>query len=585
MSSPVPFIPDDAPFSSEQRVWLNGFIAGMQSRLLEAQEEAANGPSDRISLDILYGSQTGNAAGLAEQAAELAAATGFEPRLAQLDDKSMDDLSDITRLIVVVSTYGEGEMPDNAQLFWDALSAATAPRCEGLRFAVLALGDTSYDEFCHAGKLIDTRLEQLGAERFSDRIDCDIDFEAPAGAWLASALSLADEGAENRGGPAKLVGSGFVTKSTGWTRKNPYEANVVENTLLSGPDSAKEIRHIAFDLGDSDIKYEVGDALGVFPVNHYNLVDALLERLGIERGTSVGEYDEPIDELLTYRLEIMTPSRTVVEQIAERAGHAEFSRVLGNADKEALADFLWGRDTLDLLNLNPSLAVEPNEFVSWLRPLQHRAYSISSSPKRHLNQVHLTVAAVRWQFDQREHRGVASTWLADQADAGSIAKIFVSSNKNFRLPDDDDRAVIMVGPGTGVAPFRAFLEERQARGGIGQNWLFFGDQHIADDFIYEQELNEFVAAGVLTRLDLAFSRDQDEKIYVQHRMLEHATELYRWLEDGAYFYVCGDATRMAKDVDAALIEVVQRAGSVDSSAAANYINQLKRDKRYLRDVY
>ncbi|MEO0437191.1 MAG: sulfite reductase subunit alpha [Pseudomonadota bacterium] len=575
-----PFIPTDAPFSGDQRAWISGYLAGLKSRLADSQRGAAQSASTAPSIDILFGTQTGNAEQVAEEAAELATTNGLAPKVAALDDISMEALAKMERLIVVVSTYGEGEMPDNAELFWEALTAATAPRLETLEFAVLGLGDTSYEHFCQAGKLLDTRLEQLGAKRMAERIDCDIDFEDPASEWLQAAMPVG----EPQDASSALEKKSKKTESL-WTRKNPYSSAVLENRLLSKDGSGKEIRHFAFDLGDSGIRYEAGDALGVMPVNHRDLVDAILDRLGASYDDVIDGHEPVLGELLTFQFEIMTPSQDLIANIEKRVEHAEFSHVVSNGDREAIDAFLWGRDTLDLLNLRPELELNAAEFLSWLRPLQHRAYSISSSPKAHDNEVHLTVAAVRWQFEQREHRGVASTWLADRMQAGNEVRIFPSPNKNFRPPENNSAPVIMVGPGTGIAPFRAFLEERAARGADGKNWLFFGDQHQASDYIYEDEINALMADGVLTRLDLAFSRDQQEKIYVQHRMRENGAEIYRWLEDGGYFYVCGDATRMAKDVDAALHELVQTEAGLDSDGASEYVSQLKREKRYLRDVY
>ncbi|MEO0960317.1 MAG: sulfite reductase subunit alpha, partial [Pseudomonadota bacterium] len=529
-------------------------------------------------IDILFGTQTGNAEEVANEAAALAKSRGFRPRVADLDIVDMEQLAASENLIVVVSTYGEGEMPDNAQLFWDALSASTAPRLEQLNYGVLALGDTSYEHFCQAGKLIDMRLEQLGARRILPRVDCDVDFEEAATAWLGNAIP-------ESGAPAEDVEPAAKPQKATWNRKNPYAARMAENRVLSGRGSAKEIRHIAFDLGDSGLAYEAGDALGVMPVNAPDLVERWLTRLGAEHDHAVPGKDAPLGTLLSAQLEIMTPSKELIRGLEPLIGHAELSHVMGAADNEALKDFLWGRDALDLLNLNPDIALDAAEVVSWLKPLQHRAYSISSSPKAHPGEVHLTVAAVRWMYDEREHRGVCSTFLADHVPEGASAGIFMSPNKAFRVPKDDDRPMIMVGPGTGIAPFRAFLEERRERGAGGMNWLFFGDQHRDRDFIYRDEIGEMSASGLLTRLDLAFSRDQAEKIYVQHRMLENGKDLFGLLEEGGHFYVCGDASRMAKDVDNALHKLIETQGAMTPEAAAEYVNRLKRKKRYVRDVY
>ncbi|MEM6408883.1 MAG: sulfite reductase subunit alpha [Pseudomonadota bacterium] len=578
----VPYIPEDAPFSGEQKTWLGGFLAGLHSRLIVGGGQAAPNaaPVAAKPLDIIYGTQTGTAEIVATDAAEQARAKGFNPRVAEMDEIEIDQLAGMENLLVVVSTYGEGEMPDNAHQFWEALSASTAPRLEHLNYGVLALGDTSYEHFCQAGKLVDTRLEQLGAKRLGERVDCDIDYEEPAAAWITAIMP--DPGDVAEAVPSKATTSEVKTK-TGYGRKNPYSSKMLENRNLSGVKSAKEIRHISFDLGDSGLSYEAGDALGVMPINAPDLVQHWLDRLGAKPDTDVG--GAALGPQLTSVLEIMTPSRDMIRAIEKVAGHDELSHVVSNGDKEALENFLWGKDALDLLNLNPDLKLDAAEVVSWLKPLQHRAYSISSSPKAHPGEVHLTVAAVRWMHENRPHRGVCSTFLAEHVPEGASAGIFMSPNKSFRVPEDDSVPMIMVGPGTGIAPFRAFLEERRERGSSGANWLFFGDQHRADDFIYEDEIGAFSESGLLTRLDLAFSRDQADKIYVQHRMAENGKDLFGYLEEGGHFYVCGDATRMAKDVDAALHQIIETQGGMTPEAATDYVNRLKRDKRYVRDVY
>ena len=575
----IPYIPTDAPFSGEQKQWLSGFLAGMHSRLASggAQAAPAGAQVDIKHLDILYGTQTGNAEAVAEDAAALARTKGFAPLIAEMDEVDMAHLAAMQNLIVIVSTYGEGEMPDNAHQFWEALSASTAPRLEALNYGVLALGDTSYDEFCQAGKLVDTRLEQLGAKRLAARVDCDVDFEDAAGTWLTSAIPEA-------GAVAAVTDTVDPSKAkSGWGRKNPYISTVTDNRILSGADSAKEIRHISFDLGDSGLTYEAGDALGVMPVNAPDLVQAWLDRLNVPAETDI--HGKRLVDLLSTGLEIMTPSRDLIRAIEPLAQDEELTHVVSNGDKEALEHYLWGRDALDLLNLNANLAFDPAQVIGWLKPLQHRAYSISSSPKAHAGEVHLTVAAVRWMHNNRAHKGVCSTFLADHVPNGASAGIFMSPNKSFRVPQDDSVPMIMIGPGTGIAPFRAFLEERQARGATGANWLFFGDQHRTSDFIYEDEIAAFSADGLLTRLDLAFSRDQADKIYVQHRMIENGKDLYGQLEQGGHFYVCGDATRMAKDVGVALHSIIETQGGMTPEAARNYVNRLKREKRYVRDVY
>jgi len=571
----TPFISEDAPFSDSQRAWLSGYLAGVQAR--DSGEDNNAAPT----LDILYGTQTGNAEAVAEEAAEMAKSIGFAPVVSELDAIEMEQLAAMKQVIIVISTYGEGEMPDNSELFWDALSSSSAPRLESMSYGVLALGDTGYDQFCQAGKLLDTRFEQLGAKRLAPRVDCDVDFEDMASEWVASTLPLVSGDDLD----AAAIPAPEKTAKSGWSRKNPYMSKIIDNHCLSGPKSAKEILHIGFDLGDSGLTYEAGDAMGVMPVNNSGLVDLLLKRVNAGFDTAVSNHDAALGDLLTRKFEIMTPPKGLINAIADKSGDDELNRILSNGDKEALESFLWGRDTLDLLNLNPDLAIDPEEFLGWLKPLQHRAYSISSSPKAHEGEVHLTVAAVRWTYDRRPHMGVCSTFLADQAAVGQEAGIFMTPNKSFRVPADNDAPMIMVGPGTGIAPFRAFLEERQAREAKGKNWLFFGDQHRESDFIYEAEIGEMSKSGLLSRLDLAFSRDQAEKVYVQDRMRQNGKALFGWLQDGGHFYVCGDALRMARDVDAALAEIIQTEGGMSVEDAEDYVKNLKREKRYLRDVY
>jgi|TARA_B110001452_G_scaffold267487_2_gene277601 sulfite reductase (NADPH) flavoprotein alpha-component len=579
----LPFIPEDAPFTGDQKSWLSGFLAGMQSaKAIAGSQTSVAGALAAPVLNILYGTQTGNAEGLAMDAATVARAQGFDAVVQGLDDVSIDAFSVMKRVIITIATYGEGEMPDNAGLFWESIYSTDMPRLPDMQFGILALGDTSYDEFCQAGKLLDTRLEQLGATRLVDRLDCDVDYEDIADEWINKTIPLANSG--NVIVPAVETSPQVVVKSI-WNRKNPYPAKVSVNKLLSGPSSGKEIRHYEIDLADSGLTYETGDALNVMPVNDGVLVKKLTERLSVDRDIVLEGQEKSIVDLLTYQYEISTPSRNLIAAVEAQAKHEKFSHVLKNGDKEALADFLWGKDTLDLLNLNSEITFTADEFLGLLKPLQHRAYSISSSPSKHLGSVHLTVASVRWREEGRDHLGVCSTFLADRVTANGTAGVFVSPNKAFRIPANDDAPMIMVGPGTGVAPFRAFLEERQMRGAKGKNWLFFGDQTRDSDFIYEQQLLEMQAVGVLSRLDLAFSRDQKEKIYVQNKMHECSVELYQWLEKGAYFYVCGDATRMAKDVDQALRDIVATQANLSADQATDYVNNLKREKRYLRDVY
>ncbi|MDN3021419.1 sulfite reductase flavoprotein subunit alpha [Streptomyces sp. S.PB5] len=564
-------IPADAPFSAQQESWLAGFIAGIAA----AGRRGSKADAPAATIDVLIGTQTGNSELVAEDIVAGARARGLGGRTAALDDVTPEALAAMSHVIVVTSTYGEGEMPDNAGLFWEALQSDTVPRLEGVRYSVLGLGDRGYDDFCQAAKLIDTRLEQLGAARVHDRVDCDVDFEEPAAEWTTTVLDLlaAETGAQGAKGTGGAAAQAPKKPRSPWNKRTPYPSRLTANRLLSAPGSAKEIRHYEFDLGDSGITYEAGDALAVVPVNDDRLVAALLEHLGASD-------DRETAELLRTEREIRTPSKELIAELVERAPTSELAAVVAHGDREDLDSWLWGRDVLDLLRDAGPKAPDLAELLPFLRPLQARQYSISSSPLAHPGSIHLTVASVRYD----RYEGVASTYLADRVGESGVG-IYLQPNAAFSIPADDDAPMIMIGPGTGIAPFRGFLHERAARGASGRNWLFFGDQRREADFVYEDELTELRQRGVLTELDLAFSRDQAEKIYVQTRMRERSAELYSWLEDGASVYVCGDASRMAKDVETALLGVIAEQRGRGDDDAAEYLADLRRSKRYVRDVY
>ncbi|MBB1197891.1 sulfite reductase subunit alpha [Curtobacterium flaccumfaciens] len=586
-------IPVDAPFSAAQESWLAGFIAGIAAA---GKKVAASAPTTTI--DVLFGTQTGNAEFLADELVAGAKARGLGGRASALDAVTPEQLAEMSHVLVVTSTYGEGEMPDNAGLFWDAIQASTVPRLEGLQYAVLGLGDTSYDEFCQAGKLLDTRFEQLGATRIHDRVDCDVDFEDPAALWTAAVLdrlaaeagATAAPGATTGGGAgdgaAATSGAGATRASrpgSQWNKRNPYPSRLVENRLLSSPRSAKEIRHYEFDLGDSGIEYAAGDALAVVPVNDEVFVADLLEQVGANGGEAFD--GRPITEVLRTDREIRTPSKDLIADLVQRAPSSELAAVVAHGDKHELDRWLWGRDVLDLLRDAGPAAPGLDELLPNLRPLQARQYSISSSPLAHPDRIHLTIASVRYGDPHRMYAGVASTFLADRVDPDGTVDVYLQPNASFGVPADESAPMIMIGPGTGVAPFRGFLHERAVSGATGRNWLFFGDQHRDTDFVYRDELTELQEQGVLDRLDLAFSRDQAEKVYVQTRMLERSAELFAWLEDGGHVYVCGDASRMAKDVEAALLQVIRTGRARGEDDAQAYLADMRRAKRYVRDVY
>ena len=600
--NPVPFIPDNAPFSPEQRLWLNGYLAGLFTNASANGVPPTPAPPAKPLL-VLYGSQTGTAEGVAKKTAKAAEARGFAPRMVCLEKFESVDLAKEERVLVITSTYGDGEPPDNAQGFWNWLSSDTAPRLERTQFSVLALGDTNYPAFCEFGKKCDARLEALGAKRLAPRVDCDVDYETPASAWtdgVFTALggemdvkqSRKDAKDDAAAAPelcasAPAPGLSLPNGREPYSRKKPFPARMLANRLLNAEGSGKEVRHFEISLADSGLEYEVGDALGVVPTNCGELVSDLLKALGCDGEEAVKITDGGETSLrlaLTQHFDITRPSTDLLKAAAERgAAGGELASLLDPARRDDLKKWLWGREIIDVIS-GLATKFSPDEFIALLKKLQPRLYSISSSPKAHPGEVHLTVGAVRYDSHGRVRKGVCSTFLADRAGDAPV-QVFVQPSHGFKLPTDSSVPVIMVGPGTGIAPFRAFLEERHATKAPGKNWLFFGDQKRTSDFLYREQLEAWLTDGHLTRLDLAFSRDQAEKVYVQQRMIEAGAELFSWLEGGAHFYVCGDASRMAKDVDAALHIIAETAGGMSKEAAAAYIQKLKADKRYQRDVY
>jgi sulfite reductase (NADPH) flavoprotein alpha-component len=579
----IPVIPDSAPFSVEQRAWLNGYLAGLFSRTAapDAAKVAAftggAAPQALTPLTILFGSQTGTAEGLAKRAAKEAGKRGLAATVLDMAQTDAAKLATEKNVLIIVSTYGDGEPPDNAKALHTALAAGGAP-LGALRFTVCALGDTNYTQFCKCGADFDAFFEKAGATRIAPRVDCDLDYEEKFSRWLNGALAAigADAGRPAASAAAPAPAPELEAAAAGFSRTNPFPARVLTSLNLNAAGSAKQVHHVEFELADSGLRYEAGDALGVYPHNCPALVADVLAALGYDGEEAVPAPDGTTTSLrraLTGHYDLGKPTPELLTHYAPGAAHAGGTAV-------AL------HHVLDVLLSRADVKLAPEQFVRALKKLQPRLYSISSSPRAHAGQVHLTVGAVRYDLHGRPRKGVCSTFLADRIVPGeSRAGIFVHSNPGFRPPAAGDTPMIMVGPGTGIAPFRAFLHERKATGARGRNWLLFGDQRSATDFIYRDELAGLMEAGVLTRLDTAFSRDQAEKIYVQHRMVEHAAELFAWLESGAHFYVCGDAARMAKDVDAALHTVIERAGHKTRDQAAAYVQALKAAKRYARDVY
>ena len=579
----VPLIPESAPFSAEQRAWLNGFFAGVFSRGPASGSSLSTQPSTALTpLTILFGSQTGTAESLAKRAAKEAGKRHFAPTVVDMAQFDLNRLTTEKNVLIITSTYGDGEPPDNAKALWTALRAGTA-NLASVKFSVCGLGDTNYTQFCQCAKDFDACLEKHGATRVAPRAECDLDYEAPFTRWLNEALTAFGTNSGSETVPAVPPSNAATPKiesadtAAAYSRSNPFPALLLTSRTLNGAGSSKEVRHVEFSLEGSGLAYEAGDALGVYAHNCPEAVNEVLASLGCDGEEAVTVPDGSTTSLrhaLTSHYDLGKPSPELLQVYA---GHARSGNV-------AVAESLL--HVIDVLLANSDVKLSPANLVAALKKLQPRLYSISSSPKAHRESVHLTVGAVRYEASGRKRKGVCSTFLADRVIPGETrVGVFVHSNRAFRPPANGDTPMIMVGPGTGIAPFRGFLHERRATGAKGRNWLFFGDQRASSDFLYREELEGLAKDGLLSRLDTAFSRDQVEKIYVQHRMLEHAAQLYAWLEEGAHFYVCGDASRMAKDVDAALHRVIETAGGKTAEQAADYVNVLKAAKRYARDVY
>jgi sulfite reductase (NADPH) flavoprotein alpha-component len=544
--------------NAEQRTWLSGFLAGYQAATAP-QPAAAAPPARRAPLTILFATESGNAEALADAARKAAGKLGFAARVLDMADATPAQITGAQNLLVIASTWGEGDPPQRAIDYFAALMADDAPRLEGLRYAVLALGDRAYAKFCETGRLFDERFAALGATRVADRIECDLDYEAPAGTWINATLgTLQAELGEPEAGA--VIHVDFARPAAGvaaWSRTRPFEAEVTERVRLSGSRSTSDTWHVELSLTGAGIEYEPGDSLGFVPVNNPRLVDAVLATTGLADNA-------PLRTKLLEQFDITT---LTAPKFDEYIGGGSLTRQDG-----------W--QIIDMLEAAPRKLSE-GQLLSLLRPLAPRYYSIASSRKAVADEAHLLIAAVRYATHGRERNGVASVDVAERRKAGDRLRVFLKPNAHFRLPADPDRPVIMIGPGTGVAPFRAFMQERDAIGARGRNWLVFGHRNYTHDFLYQLEWQDLLKRDVLTRLDVAFSRDQPEKRYVQHALWDARRELYAWVQEGAAIYVCGDANAMAKDMHATLQRILGEQGK-DGVAA---LDALRREGRYLRDVY
>ncbi|MBU8709770.1 assimilatory sulfite reductase (NADPH) flavoprotein subunit [Bacillus subtilis] len=580
--------------TESQKIWLSGYLSAQS---VSAQEAAgapaaavsAEAPAPAVSKEVtvLYGSQTGNAQGLAENAGKQLEQSGFQVTVSSMSDFKPNQLKKVTNLLIVVSTHGEGEPPDNALSFHEFLHGRRAPKLEDLRFSVLALGDSSYEFFCQTGKEFDQRLEELGGKRISPRVDCDLDYDEPAAEWLEGVLKGLNEAGGGSAAPAPAAASQIGESS--YSRTNPFRAEVLENLNLNGRGSNKETRHVELSLEGSGLTYEPGDSLGVYPENDPELVELLLKEMNWdpEEIVTLNKQGDvrPLKEALISHYEITVLTKPLLEQAAQLTGNDELRELLAPGNEENVKAYIEGRDLLDLVRDYGPFSVSAQEFVSILRKMPARLYSIASSLSANPDEVHLTIGAVRYDAHGRERKGVCSILCAERLQPGDTLPVYVQHNQNFKLPKDPETPIIMVGPGTGVAPFRSFMQEREETGAEGKAWMFFGDQHFVTDFLYQTEWQNWLKDGVLTKMDVAFSRDTEEKVYVQHRMLEHSAELFEWLQEGAAVYICGDEKHMAHDVHHTLLEIIEKEGNMSREEAEAYLADMQQQKRYQRDVY
>lgn len=595
----------------EQKVWLSGYLVANQQLTSNGTVPSQTGSSstnangltegteamlqqnepvitpEKRAITLLYGSETGNAQGLAEIFEERLSNIGHNVTLKAMDDFKPKNLKNVEDLFIITSTQGEGDPPDNAAELHEFIHGRKAPKLEGVRFSVLALGDQTYEYFCQTGRDFDRKLDELGAERIYDRVDCDVDYEEDAEKWMANvinAIDTAPEGTQNEQIVSESIKS---AKEKKFSKANPYQAEVLENINLNGQGSNKETRHIEFLLDNFGEDYEVGDCLVVLPQNDPALVDLLISTLGWDPNDQVQISDEGdtlgLEEALTTHFEITKLTKPLLINAASFFENEELNEKV--EDNEWVQSYIEGRDLIDLLNDFATTELQPENLYQLLRKLPPREYSISSSYEALPDEVHITVGAVRYNSHGRDRSGVCSVQFAERIQPGDTVPIYLKRNPNFKFPKEGDTPVIMIGPGTGVAPFRAYMQEREEHGFKGNTWLFFGDQHFTTDFLYQTEWQEWLKDGVLGKMDVAFSRDTDEKVYVQHRIAEHSKEFNEWLQNGASIYICGDEKHMAKDVHQAIRNVLVKEQNLSEEDAEAYLKQMKKDKRYQRDVY
>ncbi|WKA61639.1 NADPH-dependent assimilatory sulfite reductase flavoprotein subunit [Pectobacterium aroidearum] len=582
-------------FSSTQLAWLSGYFWGLvqqpgnvQSGTTIAAAATASAVTVPVqTITLISASQTGNARRVAEQLRDDLLAAKLSVNLVNAGDYKFKQIGQEKLLLIVTSTQGEGEPPEEAVALHKFLLSKKAPALKDTAFAVFGLGDTSYEFFSKAGKDFDDRLAELGAERLLERVDADVDYQALAEQWRRQLVDILQARVPVQGeAVAQIAAQGALDEITSspYSKSSPLHATFAVNQKVTGRGSEKDVRHIEIDLGDSGLRYQPGDALGVWFDNDPALVQELLELLWLkgDESVSVDGKTLPLSQALKSHFELTQNTAPIVEKYAALSRNETLLSLL--ADKPALQQFAQRTPLVDMVRQAPA-ELTADQLLGLLRPLTPRLYSIASSQAEAESEVHITVGVVRYEYEGRARAGGASSYLADRLSEDDEIRVFIEHNDNFRLPTNSDTPVIMIGPGTGIAPFRAFMQQRDAEGAEGKNWLFFGNPHFTEDFLYQVEWQRYVKDGLLTNIDLAWSRDQVHKIYVQDKLREKGAEVWRWIQDGAHLYVCGDANRMAKDVERALLDVIVEHGGMDSEQADEFLSDLRLERRYQRDVY
>ncbi|WP_323102519.1 NADPH-dependent assimilatory sulfite reductase flavoprotein subunit [Klebsiella variicola] len=572
-------------FTPTQLAWVSGYFWGVLNQQSGAAVAVPAQAAEVPSITLISASQTGNARRVAEALRDDLLAAKLNVKLVNAGDYKFKQIAAEKLLVVVTSTQGEGEPPEEAVALHKFLFSKKAPKLDGTAFAVFGLGDTSYEFFCQSGKDFDSKLAELGAERLLDRVDADVEYQTAAAEWRARVVEVLKARAPVSA-PAQLATSGAVNDihTSPYTKEAPLSATLSVNQKITGRDSEKDVRHIEIDLGDSGLRYQPGDALGVWYQNDPQLVKELVELLWLKGDESVTVDGKtlPLAEALEWHFELTVNTATIVENYATLTRSESLLPLVG--DKAQLQQYAAATPIVDMVRFSPA-QLDAEALIGLLRPLTPRLYSIASSQAEVESEVHVTVGVVRYEIEGRARAGGASSFLADRVEEDGEVRVFIEHNDNFRLPANPETPVIMIGPGTGIAPFRAFMQQRAADGAQGKNWLFFGNPHFTEDFLYQVEWQSYVKEGLLTRIDLAWSRDQQQKVYVQDKLREQGAELWRWINDGAHIYVCGDANRMAKDVEHTLLEVIAEYGAMDAEAADEFLSELRVERRYQRDVY